>query len=145
MINSANCCCINTNSDIYIHQNQSKIAVINNKSLSLLLFYTSFYGIILKTHNVAAQFLKNGYKTEVTRFLLDGGVDIVLKKDEMLFGVQCKYLSHNRFVDTVDMLHFLGVLVNMQADGGFFVTTGKITAAGQDIAIRNGINIIIVR
>ena len=96
-------------------------------------------------HYVAAQFLRNGYETEVTRFLLDGGVDIVLKKDEMLFGVQCKYLSHNRFVDTVDMLHFLGVLVNMRADGGFFVTTGKITAAGQDIAIRNGINIIIVR
>lgn len=96
-------------------------------------------------HYVAAQFLKNGYKTEVTRYVLDGGVDIVLKKDEMIYGVQCKYLLHNRFVDTVDMLHFLGALVNMRADGGYFVTTGKITSAGQDIAARNGITIITIQ
>ena len=95
-------------------------------------------------HYVAAHFLKNGYKAEVTRYLLDGGIDIVLAKDEKLYGVQCKYLSPKRCVDTVDMLHFLGALVNMRADGGFFVTTGKITSAGQDIAKRNGITIITV-
>ena len=88
--------------------------------------------------------MKNGYKAEVTRYLLDGGIDIVLAKDEKLYGVQCKYLSPKRSVDTVDMLHFLGALVNMRADGGFFVTTGKITSAGQDIAKRNGITIITV-
>lgn len=94
-------------------------------------------------HYVAAHFLKNGYKAEVTRYVLDGGIDIVLTKDKKLYGVQCKYLSPKRCVDTVDMLHFLGALVNMRADGGFFVTTGKITSAGQDIAKRNGITIII--
>ena len=94
-------------------------------------------------HYVAAYFLKNGYKTEVTRYVLDGGIDIVLTKDKKIFGVQCKYLLPERYVDTVDMLHFLGALVNMRADGGFFVTTGKITSTGQGIAGRNGITIII--
>ncbi len=96
-------------------------------------------------HYVASQFIKLGYKAEVTRYVLDGGIDIILSKSGKTYGVQCKYLLPERFVDTVDMLHFLGALVNMRADGGFFVTTGKITASGNDIADRNGITIIIVR
>lgn len=95
-------------------------------------------------HYVAEKFIKNGYTAEVTRYAIDGGIDIVLSKNNKTYGVQCKFLSENRFVDTVDMLHFLGALVNMRADGGFFVTTGKITAAGSEIADRNGITIITV-
>lgn len=96
-------------------------------------------------HYVAAHFSESGYKAEVTRYVLDGGIDIVLTKGGKTYGVQCKYLLPERYVDTVDMLHFLGALINMRADGGFFVTTGKITVAGNDIANRNGITIILVR
>jgi len=95
-------------------------------------------------HYVAEKFIKNGYTAEVTRYAIDGGIDIVLSKKNKIYGVQCKLLSENRFVDTVDMLHFLGALVDMRADGGYFVTTGKITAAGCEIADRNGITIITV-
>lgn len=93
-------------------------------------------------HYVATEFQAKGYEAEVTRFVIDGGIDIVLKKKEKIYGVQCKYLAPNRYVDTVDMLHFLGALVNMRADGGFFVTTGKFTATGYEIAKRNGITTI---
>lgn len=95
-------------------------------------------------HYVAEKFIKNGYTAEVTRYTIDGGIDIVLSKKNKIYGVQCKFLSENRFVDTVDMLHFLGALVNMRADGGFFVITGKITSAGCEIADRNGITIITI-
>ncbi|MBE6845244.1 MAG: restriction endonuclease [Ruminococcus sp.] len=91
---------------------------------------------------VADKFSQIGYETSVTRYVIDGGIDIELKKDNKLYGVQCKYLAPNRYVDTVDMLHFLGALVNMRADGGFFVTTGKFTATGYEIAKRNGITTI---
>lgn len=91
---------------------------------------------------VADKFRQIGYEASVTRYVVDGGIDIELKKDNKFYGVQCKYLAPNRYVDTVDMLHFLGALVNMRADGGFFVTTGKFTAAGYEIAKRNGITTI---
>lgn len=93
-------------------------------------------------HYVAKEFAAAGYKTDVTRYSGDGGIDIIMYRDNKTYGVQCKMLSPDRFVDTTDMLCFLGALVNMRADGGFFVTTGKFTVSGTNIADNNGIRLI---
>lgn len=93
-------------------------------------------------HYVAAEFTAAGYKTDVTKYSGDGGIDIIMYRENKTYGVQCKMLSPDRFVDTADILCFLGALVNMRADGGFFVTTGKFTVNGTNIAENNGIRLI---
>lgn len=93
-------------------------------------------------HYVAAEFTAAGYKTDVTRYSGDGGIDIIMYRDNKTYGVQCKMLSSDRFVDTADILCFLGALVNMRADSGFFVTSGKFTVNGTNIAENNGIRLV---
>ncbi|MGJ0847418.1 restriction endonuclease [Tissierella praeacuta] len=88
------------------------------------------------------KFKSMGYSPVLTSEFLDEGIDIILTKDNNKYGVQCKYFNPNRYVGTNIVLHFLGALVNINADYGFLVTTGKITKAAQFIADRNKIQII---
>ncbi|MEQ1778036.1 MAG: restriction endonuclease [Nitrosomonas sp.] len=71
----------------------------------------------------------------------DGGIDLVLKKDEEVFLVQCKqWRAYKVSVNIVREL--LGVMVTKGAAGGFVVTSGIFTAEAQSFAKGQNIELI---
>ena len=72
---------------------------------------------------VAKLFEKFGYETQVTSYVKDGGVDIILEKDGLTIAVQCKHYKHHVGVEHVRS--FRGILE--EYDGGIFVTLNGYT------------------
>ena len=71
----------------------------------------------------------------------DGGIDLILKKDNELFLVQCKqWRAYKVSVNVVREL--LGVMVTQGAAGGFVVTSGVFTAEAQAFAQGQNIHLI---
>lgn len=71
----------------------------------------------------------------------DGGIDLILKKDNELFLVQCKqWRAYKVSVNVVREL--LGVMVTKGATGGFVVTSGIFTAEAQSFAKGQNIDLI---
>lgn len=71
----------------------------------------------------------------------DGGIDLILKKDNELFLVQCKqWRAYKVSVNVVREL--LGVMVTKSAAGGFVVTSGIFTAEAQSFAKGQNIDLI---
>jgi restriction system protein len=71
----------------------------------------------------------------------DGGIDLMLKKDNELFFVQCKqWRAYKVSVNVVREL--LGVMVTQGATGGFVVTSGVFTAEAQSFAKGQNIDLI---
>ena len=71
----------------------------------------------------------------------DGGIDLILKKDNELFLVQCKqWRAYKVSVNVVREL--LGVMVTHGAAGGFVVTSGVFTAEAQSFAKGQNIHLI---
>ncbi len=93
---------------------------------------------------VGEAFRRKGYSIiEASSGGPDGGVDIVLKKGNEKFFVQCKqWRAYNVPVNTVRELY--GVMVARGAVGGFVVTSGKFTedaiefASGRNIELIDG-------
>lgn len=79
---------------------------------------------------VADVFRKNGYKAEVTKGSNDGGVDIIMYKDNLKFIVQCKrYINH--CVTPQELRALWGVKDDFSADVVMMVTTSNITDSGR--------------
>ncbi len=71
----------------------------------------------------------------------DGGVDLILKKENELFLVQCKqWRAYKVSVNVVREL--LGVMVSKGAAGGFVVTSGIFTTEAQSFAKGQNIDLI---
>ena len=71
----------------------------------------------------------------------DGGIDLVLKKDNEIFLVQCKqWRAYKVSVNVVREL--LGVMVSKGATGGFVVTSGVFTTEARSFAKRQNIELI---
>lgn len=71
----------------------------------------------------------------------DGGIDLVLKKDDEIFLVQCKqWRAYKVSVNVVREL--LGVMVSKGATGGFVVTSGVFTTEARSFAKGQNIELI---
>lgn len=80
---------------------------------------------------VADVFEKNGYNTEVTKGSGDGGVDIIMNKNNVKYIVQCKlYRGHKATPQELRALW--GVREDFNADEVIFVATDGITDMGRD-------------
>lgn len=80
---------------------------------------------------VADVFEKNGYNTEVTKGSGDGGVDIIMNKNNVKSIVQCKlYRGHKATPQELRALW--GVKDDFNADEVIFVATDGITDMGRD-------------
>jgi restriction system protein len=74
---------------------------------------------------VADYFRKQGYAVEPTPVTGDHGIDLILRKDSAVFGVQCK-----RWSDAIGepvLRDFYGSVSNGNFAGGFVVTTSSFT------------------
>jgi len=80
---------------------------------------------------VADVFEKNGYNTEVTKGSGDGGVDIIMQKNNLKYIVQCKRYS-NHPVTPQELRALWGVKDDFNADIVMMVTTSTITDTGRN-------------
>ena len=93
-------------------------------------------------HFVGTFFEKMGYKVEVTGGLKDGGIDVIISKDNKLHFVQCKKYQERQV--TLSMVRdFYGAMAaKRNREKGFFVTTGAATLDAQQFAEENSIELI---
>lgn len=90
---------------------------------------------------VAKWFRLQGYKANVTQKSGDGGVDIVLYKDNKLFAyVQCKHYKSQVPVGVCRELY--GVMQMNKVEKGFIVALNGMTSGATDIARKCGLEII---
>jgi len=78
-------------------------------------------------HFVATLLREMGYKTKVTQKTGDYGIDIVAKKENKIFAVQCKRYQEKNLVGNGDIQKILGAMVSIKANSSIFVTTSKFT------------------
>jgi hypothetical protein len=91
---------------------------------------------------VGAFYRGRGWQVEYTgtgstaqRF--DGGVDLVLRRDDELVLVQCKHWNVKQ-VPHNPVHELLGIMVNRGATGAILITSGEFTRAAIEAATRNG-------
>lgn len=76
-----------------------------------------------------------GTGTTAQRF--DGGVDLVLRRDNEVVLVQCKHWNAKQ-VPHNPVHELLGIMVNRGATGAILITSGEFTRAAIEAATRNG-------
>jgi len=79
-------------------------------------------------------FRRMGFSTEVTPYSGDNGIDIVLKKDSSIIGVQCKRYRADKKVGPGAVREFAGSLDGSNLLEGIFVTTSTYTPAARKAA-----------
>ncbi len=83
-----------------------------------------------------------GYTTKLTPYVGDGGIDIILEKEGLTYGVQCKYYQEHAVIGSPVMQQFVGALININAAGGFFVSTCHFSKNAMVMAKNNNIRLI---
>ena len=89
---------------------------------------------------IGSLFQHLGYIIEVTPYVNDKGLDIIMEKDGVKYGVQCK--RYKGTVGSPDIQTFLGALSHAKADKGFFVTTGMFSFEAEKMAAEHPVQLI---
>lgn len=94
-------------------------------------------------HAVARWFRGRGYEeVRVTPAMGDGGIDILMRKDGLRYGVQCKKYHPESFVKIDELRAFVYALGRAGCDRGIFVTTAQYGAHGRREMEEQGIELI---
>ncbi|MAT41389.1 MAG: hypothetical protein CL609_03535 [Anaerolineaceae bacterium] len=100
------------------------------------------YSPIEFEHLTAEIFRQLGYKAKVTRSSGDEGIDVILEKDGIRSGIQCKRYQNS--VGPAYIREFAGALDGAGFSKGFFVTTGEFTQAAISAAKKSSAEIVLV-
>lgn len=76
----------------------------------------------------------------VTQYSNDKGIDILLCKDDLKYGIQCK--RYKGTVGSPDIQKFIGALDHAKADKGIFVTTGMFSFEAERMASEHPIELV---
>lgn len=79
---------------------------------------------------VAKIFRLNGYKATVTKKTGDGGIDVILYKDNLKYIVQCKHYQNT--IPVAYMRELNGVMADFKADRAIMVASSGATKQGID-------------
>jgi restriction system protein len=71
----------------------------------------------------------------------DGGVDLVTRRGEYTYVVQCKYYKSGRKVDAPEVRELLGARQDEKAYQALFVTSSDFTIPARELAARNDIKL----
>ncbi len=87
-------------------------------------------------------FAKLGYAVEVTGGAYDGGIDLIAKKNDIEYYIQCKkFITQQVSVGAVR--DFYGAMADKAASGkGYFITTNKFTLEAEKFAEGKPIELI---
>jgi Restriction endonuclease/Topoisomerase DNA binding C4 zinc finger len=91
---------------------------------------------------VGDMYRKFGYEVERTPMTNDFGRDLILKKDGKKTFVECKRYDRDSPIGRRPLQLFYGVMVNMKADAGIFVTTSSFAKTAVNFAGETGIKLI---
>jgi restriction system protein len=91
---------------------------------------------------VGNMYRKFGYSVEQTPMTNDFGRDLILKKDGKKIFVECKRYDRDTPIGRRALQLFYGVIVNMKADAGIFVTTSSFAKTAVNFAGETGIKLI---
>ncbi len=89
---------------------------------------------------IGEYFRNLGFRVEETREGADGGVDLVVYRNNLKYLVQCKHWKANVGVKIVREL--LGVIVASGAAGGYVICSGKFTREAIKFAYENKISLL---
>lgn len=91
---------------------------------------------------IAGLFSRLGYKAEAVGQSHDGGIDVVIEKDNIKSYIQCKKFITSE-VPVGAVRDFYGALVDRLANGkGYFITTNKFTLEAEKFAESKPIELI---
>jgi hypothetical protein len=91
---------------------------------------------------VEAVYKQNGYAVQRTGGANpDGGIDLVVSKDNINFGVQCKHWKSWK-VGVKQIREFLGALVDRGLSNGIFITLQEYTSEAQEFASKHSIRLV---
>lgn len=91
---------------------------------------------------VGNMYRKFGYAVERTPMSNDFGRDLILEKDGRKTFVECKRYDRDSPIGRRPLQLFYGVMVNMKADAGIFVTTSSFARTAVNFAGETGIKLI---
>ena len=91
---------------------------------------------------VGDMYRKFGYSVERTPMTNDFGRDLILKKDGKKTFVECKRYDRDTPIGRRPLQLFYGVIVNMKADAGVFVTTSSFAKTAVNFAGETNIKLI---
>ena len=74
---------------------------------------------------IAQLYRENGYVVHRTSLSGDGGIDVILYKDNLKIAVQCKH--HSKPVGPHDVRALMGVVASQEFDSGIFVSLNGFT------------------
>jgi hypothetical protein len=89
---------------------------------------------------IAALFRSLGYDAQATKASGDGGVDVLARRQNRRYVVQCK--RYRQAIDPGLIREFATTIRNFDADEGIFVTTSRFTEGCRAEAERHGIRLI---
>ena len=75
---------------------------------------------------ISEAFRRQGYSVRETEYGPDGGIDLILNKDNKKIFVQCKHWKTWK-INVKPIRELQGIISVKGADGGIFVTSGKYT------------------
>jgi restriction system protein len=90
---------------------------------------------------IAQLFRDSGYSVEQTPYSNDFGRDAIATKDGEKVLIECKRYEPSRAVGRPALQNFHSAIVTDKAARGFFVTTGRFTAAALQFARANSIEL----
>jgi len=79
-------------------------------------------------------FRRTGFRSDVTSYSGDQGIDIVLSKNDTTIGVQCKRYRPDKKIGPAFIREFAGSLDGSNLQEGIFVTTSNFTPAARQAA-----------
>ncbi len=86
-------------------------------------------------------FRRMGYWAAETGEGPDGGIDLLLRRGRKIWVAQCKRWR-SRQVGSGEIRELLGVVAARQAEGGFFVASGRYTRPAWIFGRQNGLELI---
>ena len=86
-------------------------------------------------------FRQKGYQVEETESGADGGIDLIIRKDDQKYLVQCKHWKAYK-VGVKPVRELLGVMAGSGAAGGYVITSGDFTVDAKVFARDNEIRLI---
>lgn len=90
---------------------------------------------------IARLFMELGYEVHQTPYSNDGGKDAVLFKNGKKYVVECKRYERERLTGRRDLQILVAAKHDVDADGAFFVSTGRFARTAIDYAKENKITV----
>jgi|ERR1700687_981636 len=90
---------------------------------------------------VAALFCQLGYEVKQTPYVNDRGKDAIARKDGKKYLIECKRYGADNTIGRRDLQIFVAAMKEENAEGGFYVNTGRFAKTAVEYAAQNQIDL----